>query len=210
MYSAEIKAGWKTLAKSCVLSSMKDSQDCVLEVPMVMKVNRHLMHLIRVRGSSVRRYVSQGSDLQALRVSIQPLSRTAYLGSAETRVCGVYKAACSTGCFIAGESASRSGVKLTVLADSLPAIKAFVRRLRSRDSELVIEKLGRMNGADGLTSRQEQALREAYKSGFFNYPHGTDLRHLAETLGCSAGTAAILLRKAEQKAIGDFFETHFL
>lgn len=54
---------------------------------------------------------------------------------------------------------------------------------------------------DGLTDRQEEALRIAYELGYFEIPRGVSLDGVADELGISAASASERLRRAQTRLL---------
>ncbi|SEG68391.1 helix-turn-helix domain-containing protein [Halobellus limi] len=75
--------------------------------------------------------------------------------------------------------------------DGLPSdVGVTVRRIRSYDGRFT-------DPTAALTPRQREALRVAVRCGYYNETRETTVDTIAAELGCSAGTAAEHLRKAE-------------
>ncbi|WP_049927605.1 helix-turn-helix domain-containing protein [Halopiger goleimassiliensis] len=73
--------------------------------------------------------------------------------------------------------------------------------------EATVERVGEYDGSDAavaaLTDRQREALCVAREMGYFAVPREASVEDVAAELGCSAGTAAEHLRKAEAAVIGE-------
>ena len=81
----------------------------------------------------------------------------------------------------------------------------MVRRLRKGEVKAKVVRVEKINGGRRLTEKQEQVLKLAYMQGFFESPHGTNMRQLAKALDCSPSTLVRLLRKAEKKVLAEKF-----
>lgn len=57
----------------------------------------------------------------------------------------------------------------------------------------------------GLTARQENAVRTAFRLGYFDYPRRTSLASVAAELGVGRSTTLELLRRATAKIAGERF-----
>jgi len=54
---------------------------------------------------------------------------------------------------------------------------------------------------DGLTDRQDEALRTAYEMGYFDIPRGASLEDVAAELGVSASSVSERLRRAQTRLV---------
>ncbi|WP_247000762.1 helix-turn-helix domain-containing protein [Halosolutus gelatinilyticus] len=72
------------------------------------------------------------------------------------------------------------------------------RLTRDRESE---------SPGDGLTDRQDEALRTAYELGYFDIPRRTTLREVASELGVSASSVSERLRRAQTQLIRETVAT---
>ncbi len=57
-----------------------------------------------------------------------------------------------------------------------------------------------------ITEKQKEAIKLAYKNGYYSFPKHTDIQRLAKIAGMSPSTFQEHLRKAEQKLIPFFLE----
>lgn len=60
---------------------------------------------------------------------------------------------------------------------------------------------------EGLTDRQQEALRTAYEMGYFEIPRRASLEAIAEELGISASAASERLRRAETQLLEEVVAT---
>jgi predicted DNA binding protein len=92
---------------------------------------------------------------------------------------------------VGGASAVQSAV------EALPAaIEAEVRRIGGFDGSVVDS-----SPAAALTTRQREAVAAAVDAGYYGATREGSVAAVAETLGCSTGTAAEHLRKAEARVM---------
>ncbi|ESS10269.1 MAG: PAS sensor histidine kinase [uncultured archaeon A07HR60] len=87
-----------------------------------------------------------------------------------------------------------------VVQETWPSVSARSRTERSDGGD-------RAATFDGLTHKQEDALRAATVAGFFERPQNSTAHDVAEILGISRSTVLQHLRTAEQKLFGDAFGT---
>ncbi len=63
-----------------------------------------------------------------------------------------------------------------------------------------------INVIENLTELQLKTIKQAYESGYYEYPRGCTLSHLAKTNGISKNAMAKRLKAAEKKIFGSIFE----
>jgi predicted DNA binding protein len=103
-----------------------------------------------------------------------------------------------------------------VLASSRKDLRTLERTLRQNRRSFRILSLKEVPSADrtpvavltkGLTPRQHEAVRVAFRRGFYNYPRRTRIADLAQEVGLSRSTFQEHLRLAEVKLIRYLLET---
>ena len=92
-----------------------------------------------------------------------------------------------------------------LIGESESAVRNLSKKLKKGGARAKLVHLEKINGGRRLTERQEKVLRLAYEGGFFESPHGTSVRKLADALDCSPATLVRLLRKAENKIFAEKF-----
>jgi PAS domain S-box-containing protein len=115
--------------------------------------------------------------------------------------------------FVAEPDGARLVVDLPRDADARAVVAAVEDRYPGADLTAYHERerSGRtrreflVDAEDRLTSRQLTALRKAFHSGFFEWPHATSGDELADSMGISRSTFHQHLRAAERKLVGEFF-----
>jgi predicted DNA binding protein len=77
---------------------------------------------------------------------------------------------------------------------------------RAADPESLIQMMGSGIGTVysslNLTPMERKAATEAYRTGYFNYPHSARLEDLSKEMGLSKTTLSFHLRNAERKLFG--------
>ena len=205
MFEAELAIPWASVHGTCFLKPAYSSgwmHTCSARVTALERRGRRLRHLVEIRGDDAGG-ISRVVSGRAGQISLQPVSRNSYLGVFETPVCPLYRALSSTPCFLLRETAQRDALLWEVLGESRGAVRALARRLGEKGRKAAVLRVEKVNGGRRLTERQEQVIRRAYESGYFESPHATNVRELAETLDCSPSTLVRLLRKAEKKIVAE-------
>ncbi|MDG6902988.1 MAG: helix-turn-helix domain-containing protein [Nitrososphaerota archaeon] len=205
MFEAVLSLPWVSLPSYCFLGSVKEVSEehaCLVRVSSIIRSGARLRHLVEVSGKNSPK-VSRVLAVPKQPASVHSVSSVSYLTTMETPVCPLYETLSTSQCFLVKETVRKKYLEWVVIAESLNGVNALSRKLKRSGIGAKVVKAERINGGRTLTIRQEEILRQAYMAGFFESPHGTDVRHLAKALDCSPSTLVRLLRKAEKKAIAD-------
>jgi len=76
--------------------------------------------------------------------------------------------------------------------------------LEELDVENRVERLTPLGGKGILTNRQEEVVRKAFTSGYFDFPRRKDSVELAKELGISISTLSEILRAAERRVFSEY------
>ncbi len=95
---------------------------------------------------------------------------------------------------------------LDALRDGRPGIELVARREREQPQTASDDEAGPL--PDGLTDRQQEALRTAHDAGFFAWPRESSGDDVAEMMDISQSTFLQHLRTAERKVFDGLFETN--
>jgi len=77
-------------------------------------------------------------------------------------------------------------------------------RLEEHGCDVKIERVTALGGKGVLTERQEEIIRVAFSSGYFDYPRRTDSENLAKKLDISASTLSEVLRAAQRRILAQY------
>ena len=207
MYEAELGISYDSLPNYCIMGSLKTAKAehaYLVRVTSRIQEGNKLRHLLEVRGEKPENIF----DVLAtpnMRASFHPISRTSYLGVVETPFCPLYKILSSTTCFLISESAQKNHLVWDVIGESSSTLNGLTRKLRREGIDVEVMRMQKVNGDRNLSDKQEQVLKQAYKSGFFENPHKISVRQLAKVLDCSPSTLDRILRKAEKKVLKEKF-----
>jgi predicted DNA binding protein len=128
-------------------------------------------------------------------------------GRVATRECTLCSTAVGDLAFVLGTRMGPDGrLVQRLLVEDQAAVRAVVARFRAAGRQVELLSLGRLEGRDYLTSRQEDVLYTAYDLGYFDDPKGVSLRDLARRFGVSVSTVSEALRGATRKLMGRYFE----
>lgn len=163
-------------------------------------------HLVEVKGKNASEF-AEALAAGGQHSSTHSVSSVSYIGVIETSACPLLGALSGTSCFLIKEVAEENYITWDVIGESVADINSLVKRLRASKGDVKIVRSEKINGGRRLTERQEQILRLAFDSGYFESPHKASVRQLAKVLDCSPSTLIRLLRKAEKKALAEKFGT---
>ncbi len=207
VFEAELRIPWDSLG-CCFLESTRNlnaGHRCSISVASVTRQGRQLRHLVEVRGEEARK-VAGCLAIRAARTSgPRPASKAYCLEVVETPVCPLYEVLCRSSCFLVKETAESNCLAWEVMAESAREVDSLIRSLRRGGVRARVQRIAKVKAARGLTARQEEVLRLAYCRGFFESPHRTSVRELAEAFGRSPSTFIRHLRTAESKVFGEKF-----
>jgi hypothetical protein len=195
---------WSSLPNSCLLRptmGLAGDHACLIRVSSITPHKGKLRHLVEVSGRDSWKVANVLATPETR--ELQPLSSKGYLDVIDTPGCPLYEVLSSTSCFLIKETVQEGFLEWDVIGESVGVVNTLVRKLRKSGAEVALVRTEKLNGSRRLTNRQEQVLRQAYESGFFESPHETSVRQLGRALKCSPSTLTRLLRKAEKKAVAD-------
>jgi predicted DNA binding protein len=174
---------------------------CLIRVSSITQHKGKLRHLVEVSGKDSWKVANVLATPETRK--LQSTSSKGYLDVIETPGCPLYEVLASTRCFLVKETIQEGFLEWDVIGESIGVVNSLVRKLSKSGAEVALVRMDKINGGRRLTNRQEQVLRQAYESGFFESPHETSMKQLAQALGCSPSTLDRLLRKAEKKAVAE-------
>jgi len=79
-----------------------------------------------------------------------------------------------------------------------------IEGLEELDVENSVERVTSLGGKGILTDRQEEVVRRAFSSGYFDFPRRKDSSELANELGISISTLSEILRAAERRVFSEY------
>lgn len=127
-------------------------------------------------------------------------------GSIVTNQCVACRALTGTECFLTRAKTTPDGkVEWTVTTGGNSSLATLIDRLKESGCTVQIRSITRISGQNVVTKRQEEILRIALKSGYYDYPRRTTIRKLAEMLEISPSTLGEILQRGERNIIESFF-----
>ena len=127
--------------------------------------------------------------------------------SNDCRVCPVIMDS-KTGYFVGPAVSGHDGKMTYKLFMSGDAIPKFLQTLHSNGIEYKISEISKLSPKRALTPKQERVLKSALELGYYDYPKRVSTEKLAKDLGVAPSTVVEILRRAERRIIGGYFENN--
>lgn len=139
-------------------------------------------------------------------VDVAQTARTRALASISTNRCSVCSALAGSECFLIQATTKQDKIYWTLLANGKPPLRELMETLKENGFAVEIIKMTELKGREALTRRQEEIIRIALDTGYFDYPKGTSIRDLAKLFGVSISTLSEVLRAGQKKIMTSYFE----
>jgi len=138
-------------------------------------------------------------------VDVSNLPEGGVLGEVVTSRCAACRALSGVDCFLTSAATRPDGrVEWHIVTGGEGSLRELVRRLEAEGCEVEVESSRLPRGRRALTDRQEQVLRMAIESGFYEQPKRTSIKALARRAGVAPSTLQQTLKRAELKVLGAF------
>jgi predicted DNA binding protein len=98
-------------------------------------------------------------------------------------------------------------MKWLLITDDNPTIGKIVDDLKGCGCDVKIERVTPFGGKGILTERQEELIRVALASGFFDFPRKMGSLELARKLGISVSTLSEIMRATQRRIFSEYFRT---
>jgi predicted DNA binding protein len=96
-------------------------------------------------------------------------------------------------------------VEWNLISGEDTALNKFLASLRDGGCDVDLVKTKRLTKRQILTTRQEEIIKIALQSGYYDTPKKTTINKLAKSFGISPSTLAEILQRAEKKIIDKYF-----
>ncbi len=93
----------------------------------------------------------------------------------------------------------------TFILEGYAELKYLLKSLFEVTKGVKVIRVKKMYNNEPLTARQEQILKLALESGFYDFPRKITERELARRLNVSQSSLSEILRRAEKNVITDYF-----
>jgi predicted DNA binding protein len=146
---------------------------------------------------------------EVVNVDVTELEPNHLLGVVTSKNCVVCPAIADVdaSCFISSAATEEDcsvGYKVLLSRENVPVI---INRLSKTGAEYKVAEISTVSSLPGLTSRQERILKTAMELGFYDFPRKVTNEELAAKLGVKPSTLSEIVRRAERKVVGKYFES---
>lgn len=95
-------------------------------------------------------------------------------------------------------------MKWLLITDTNTTMGELSEELEATGCDVRIERVTKLSEKGILTPRQEEILRAAFASGYFDYPRKTNSLKLAQKLSISISTLSEVMRAAQRRIIAEY------
>jgi len=101
-------------------------------------------------------------------------------------------------------SIEKGRMKWLLITDDNPTIGKLVDDLEKCECDVRIERITPFGGRGILTARQEELVRVALASGFFDFPRKIGTLELSRKLGISVSTLSEIMRATQRRIFSEY------
>lgn len=98
-------------------------------------------------------------------------------------------------------------MKWLLITDNNKTIGKLSERLEQYGCDVKIERVTPLGGRGILTERQEEIIRTAFLSGYFDFPRRTGSEKLAKKIGISVSTLSEVMRTAQRRLFAEYLRS---
>lgn len=139
-------------------------------------------------------------------VDLSPLKKGIAFGIVKTNQCGICTGLHETDCFLTSYSSKSKGeIEWKLVGPDEHSIQRVIDDLKKTGTEIKLVSKIHLDPSALLTARQELIIEVAYKRGYFEYPKRIKMDELARIFDVSRSTMSEILRKGQQRIIGNYF-----
>jgi len=140
-------------------------------------------------------------------VDVSPLKKGVAFGIVTTNQCGICTGLHKTDCFLTSYSSySDDEIEWKLVGPNEKSILKVINDLKKTGVEIKLISKTFLDPDGLLTARQEKIMEVAFKRGYFEYPKRIDMQELADIFDVSLSTISEILRKGQQRIIGNYFK----
>lgn len=141
-----------------------------------------------------------------IRTSFSRISEQAAFGEVVIEKCAACMALKQSGCFMLSSKSRPAGwLEWAVAAESNGTVYDLMDLLKRYGCEVQLSRISASSGSMGLTQRQEDIMRFAYSSGYYEYPRRIKLRELSQIFDISPSTMSEILRAGQRRVFSEYF-----
>jgi predicted DNA binding protein len=141
-------------------------------------------------------------------ISIVSDSSGKHLAMVRNVRCTLCKVFLGTDCFLeSGCSTGNDSVIWKIYTPNNTALKGMIERIRNEGYKVDLLSVKRVVSAFELTRIQDEAMRLALLTGYYDIPKRITLEELAGRSGISKATLNLILRRGQKKILSDHMRT---
>ena len=141
------------------------------------------------------------------KVDLSPLKKGIAFGIVKTNQCGICTGLHETDCFLTSYSSKSIGkIEWKLVGPDEESISKVIDDLKKTGTDIKLVSKTNLDPSALLTARQELIMEVAYKRGYYEYPKRIKMDELAEIFDVSRSTISEILRKGQQRIIGNYFK----
>ena len=98
-------------------------------------------------------------------------------------------------------------MKWLLITDNNRTIGKLSEKLEQHGCDIKIERMTPLGGKGILTERQEEIIRIAFSSGYFDFPRKMGAEMLAKKIGISISTLSEVVRAAQRRVFSEYLRS---
>lgn len=102
---------------------------------------------------------------------------------------------------------SKGRMKWLLITDTNKTVGKLSEALRQVGCDMKIERVTQLSVKGVLTDRQEEIIRVAFESGYFDFPRKVGSLKLSRQLGVSVSTLSEVMRAAQRRIFAEYLQT---
>ncbi len=102
---------------------------------------------------------------------------------------------------------NKGRMKWLIITDNNRTMGEICERLEENGCDVKIDRGTALGGKEILTERQEEIVRSAFASGYFDYPRKIGTAKLANEFGISISTLSEVLRAAQRRIFAEYLRS---
>jgi predicted DNA binding protein len=141
------------------------------------------------------------------KVDLSPLKKGIAFGIVKTNQCGICTGLHETDCFLTSYSSKQSGeIEWKLVGPNEESVAKVIDDLKKTGTDIKLVSKIHLDPSALLTARQELIMEVAFKRGYFEYPKRIKMEELARIFDVSRSTISEIMRKGQQRIIGNYFD----
>lgn len=102
---------------------------------------------------------------------------------------------------------SKGRMKWLLITDTNKTVGKLSKALQQVGCDMKLERITQLSVKGVLTDRQEEIIRVAFESGYFDFPRKVGSLKIARQLGVSVSTLSEVMRAAQRRIFAEYLQT---